>query len=936
MSDTKTLRILHVEDSPLDAELISERLNGFEYPIKIDWVSNEQDFVSSLQRGGYDLVFADYRLPSFDAPSALKITKSLNPSIPFICISGAIGEEKAVELLKLGATDYVIKDRLDKLPIALHRAIKEVNERNARLLMEKALRESEKRLRTIIENEPECIKILDAQQHLLQMNQAGLEMIEADSLEQVAGKSVLDVIAPEYREAFLEMHKRVIAGESMQMEYEAIGLKGGRRFLETHAVPMEDNGEILHLAVTRDITKSKQAEKEREEALGRLQKIASSLPGLVYQYRLRPNGSSYFPFASDAIHDIYRISPEDVCEDASIIFKILFPDDYNGYVASIQKSARDLSIWHYEYRVKYDDGTIRWLLGNALPEREIDGSTLWHGFVTDITERKQMEQVMKESEQRYRMVADFTSDWEYWILPDNTFQYIAPSCKLVSGYSQFEFYTDPKLITKIIHPDDMHIWEGHSHQISDQGLPEPIDFRIFTKNGECRWISHICRPIYDYAGQSLGVRASNRDITKRKQTEEALMESEQKLFVILESVDAFIYLKDTSYRYLFANRPVCELFGVPKEEIIGQTDEKFFDENSIVQIRENDRFVLEKGEMLKSEENNTKDGRILTFLSVKLPLRNELNEIYALCGISTDITERKQIENALKESEKRFRDFFEKNSSVMLLIEPISGNIIEANESATTYYGYPKEKLVCMSMNDIISLPPESTDEEKKQDTREEFNYFILQHRLASGEIRDVEVHLTPIESDGRSLLLSIIHDITDRIQLEEKLKEISIHDPLTNVFNRRYIFDRLEGIYSEYLRDDNVFSVLIIDLDHFKNVNDTLGHQAGDFVLVEFTKIIKSYLRAYDLIGRYGGEEFIIIFINTRKEHVLSKVGGLLDTIRNTIFVYKEANVKITFSGGISDSSEFEKSTFSIEKIIEAADNRLYEAKNTGRNKIV
>ncbi len=125
---------------------------------------------------------------------------------------------------------------------------------------ENKLVESEAHLRTIVMNEPECIKIVDAQGRLLQMNPAGLEMIEADSLQQVAGCPVLDVIAPEYRAAFAAMHERVLAGETVQMEFEVLGLKGGRRWLETHAVPMQDNGKTVHLAVTRDISARKRTE----------------------------------------------------------------------------------------------------------------------------------------------------------------------------------------------------------------------------------------------------------------------------------------------------------------------------------------------------------------------------------------------------------------------------------------------------------------------------------------------------------------------------------------------------------------------------------------------------------------------------------------------------------------------------------------------------
>jgi PAS domain S-box-containing protein len=157
-----------------------------------------------------------------------------------------------------------------------------VQDVTSRKQAEVRLAESEFRLRTIFETEPECIKIIDAQGCLVQMNPAGLAMIEADSLEQVAGRPVFDLIVPESREAYAELHRRVIAGEAMQMQYEVLGLKGGRRWLETHAVPMQDKGGTVHLAVTRDISERKRIG-ERMERLVTEQKalLENELVGIV-------------------------------------------------------------------------------------------------------------------------------------------------------------------------------------------------------------------------------------------------------------------------------------------------------------------------------------------------------------------------------------------------------------------------------------------------------------------------------------------------------------------------------------------------------------------------------------------------------------------------------------------------------------------------------
>ncbi len=134
------LRILHLEDSPLDAELIRERLLAAGYVLQLDWVTNEPDFRARLKDGCYDLVLADFRLPGVEAPAALDLARDHCPGLPFIVVSGAVGEEKAVELLKQGVTDYVLKERLDKLPLAIKRALAEIETQKAQSLAEDALK----------------------------------------------------------------------------------------------------------------------------------------------------------------------------------------------------------------------------------------------------------------------------------------------------------------------------------------------------------------------------------------------------------------------------------------------------------------------------------------------------------------------------------------------------------------------------------------------------------------------------------------------------------------------------------------------------------------------------------------------------------------------------------------------------------------------------
>ena len=253
-----------------------------------------------------------------------------------------------------------------------------------------ALQESEERFRSFFKNNSSVMLLIQPSSgEIIDANMAGAAYYGYPR-ERLIGMSISDInilpperVAEERQRALLErrnyflFHHRLASGEV--------------RDVEVYSTPIESGGRPLLFSIVHDITDRKRLEEAREEAVTRLQKIASRVPGVVYQYRLRPDGGACYPFASEGIREIYRVSPEDVRDDASKVLAIYHPDDRDATVASIQQSARDLTPWHHEYRVKFDDGTVRWLFGNALPQREADGSVLWHGFITDITLKKAAE-----------------------------------------------------------------------------------------------------------------------------------------------------------------------------------------------------------------------------------------------------------------------------------------------------------------------------------------------------------------------------------------------------------------------------------------------------------------------------------------------------------------------------------------------------------------
>lgn len=174
-----------------------------------------------------------------------------------------------------------------------------------------------------------------------------------------------------------------------------------------------------------------------------------------------------------------------------------------------------------EVRLVRLDATFFWARLEANLAHSADGSPLCRIVICDITSRKQMEESLRQSEVKYRTVADFTYDWEFWLGPDDRFLYCSPSCQRVTGHSALVFEHDPSLLRALIHPDDLAAFDLHRQLAKEEKIAQELEFRIIRSNGASRWvwISHVCQPVFDTDGQFLGTRGSCRDITERKRLE---------------------------------------------------------------------------------------------------------------------------------------------------------------------------------------------------------------------------------------------------------------------------------------------------------------------------------------------------------------------------------------------------------------------------------
>lgn len=330
-------------------------------------------------------------------------------------------------------------------------------------------------------------------------------------------RSYASVIHPDDRNKLEEeVAKHIEERTSWLLNYRIIHNDGSIRFVEERgAAEYDDDGNVRYLdGFVLDVTNAKQLKRQ-------LMALAEQIPGVIYQYQQWPDGSAAFPFASDKIEAIYGVTPEQVKHDASAAFDAILPADLESIAASIEVSRQQLSVWEHEYRVRDNDGDIKWLLGRATPERMPDDSVVWHGYIYDITETKQHYLDLERANEQLHLAQsrlDLSSRQAqigYW------------QASLKSGalwwsdmiYELFGFQlktTEPSvdLFKQAVHPDDLELVEASERRAQETGLHDVVH-RIIRQDGEVRWVHELAQMLPESSNPELIMIGTVQDVTER-------------------------------------------------------------------------------------------------------------------------------------------------------------------------------------------------------------------------------------------------------------------------------------------------------------------------------------------------------------------------------------------------------------------------------------
>jgi len=272
----------------------------------------------------------------------------------------------------------------------------------------------------------------------------------------------------------------------------------------------------------RDVTEQKRAQRLQKEAFDRLRKISSRLPGVIYQFRMRPDGSSCMPYASERLFQLFGVRPEQVIHDASPVFARIHPDDLDGLVTAIKQSAAELGPFKCDIRLLFEDEAVRWLSANSIPERESDGSTLWHGYMGDVTATHEAAVELEEAKFRMEEAQALAriGNWSYDV--STTKSHWSKQLYHVFGIENSDVEPPYQEMLDSFYPDDAAKLDEAVKKASIDGSPFSLVVRLRQPKSDIRYVRCEGRSRRDSVGTIVGLFGTAADVTAEVEREQAL------------------------------------------------------------------------------------------------------------------------------------------------------------------------------------------------------------------------------------------------------------------------------------------------------------------------------------------------------------------------------------------------------------------------------
>lgn len=519
-----------------------------------------------------------------------------------------------------------------------------------------------------------------------------------------------------------------------------------------------------------------------------------------------------------------------------------------------------------------------------------------------------------------------------YIVQHGKFVYVSELYQKITGYSDAELLGNDSL--RNIYPDDREKVRNQAIKCLKKESFEPYEYRFIRKNGDIIWVLETVTSImYKEEQAALG---SFMDINERKRMEGKLHREEQLFKTITDQSSDIIVIVNREGIVTYENPAIEKFLGFTAEERVGGRGFENIHPDDV-------RFVGDEFKRLFSDVHaypsrsevrlRHKDGNWLTFESVAGNISNS-DVVDALIINLRDINGRKKAEESLRQSEEKYRTILENIQEGYFEVD-LAGNLTFFNDPLCQMTYYRREELTGLNYKVY-------TDEETAQKVYQAFNKvfktgnptkeFDWQIIRKDSTKRYIEASVS-LQKDFSGIptgFKGIIRDITERKEMDRKLNYMATHDALTGLPNRMLFMDRLQIALAQSKRNKNKLAVMMLDLDHFKEINDTLGHMVGDKLLKEVAYRLTGILRQNDTIARLGGDEFVVLLSDLGKMEYAAGVAKVILKAFQKPFALAGKEITSRASIGIAvypDDCE------DIDSLLKKSDTAMYDVKTTGRN---
>lgn len=647
----------------------------------------------------------------------------------------------------------------------LHQVIRDITERKQ---AEIALRESEERFRTTLHSTGDAIITTDLNGHIRFMNPVA-ETLTGWTENDASGRPIHEVFCifnEETGEKVENPVDKVLANGVIVMlsNHTFLRSKDGREIaIGDSGAPIRDaEGKIAGVVlVFRDQTHEREAQRKIRESESHFHTLAEYSP--VGIFRTRADG--YTTYVNPRWCQLSGLTREEAMGNGWL--KAVHPNDRDNVENGWKLDVGDEKVSVAEYRFLRSDGQIVYVLGRSVPEFDTEGNLSgFIGTITDITEQKQAQAL------QFRLLNIVEKSLnEIYVFDTATLKFESANRGALEnlGYNLEEFqqltpvdikpeFTDEtfrKTIEPLISGEKDKLVIETKHRRKD-GSTYPVEIHLQLNQSEDKSV----------------VLAFASDISQRLENTRALQESHERWeYLFNNSPDAIAIYQavDDGRDFVFTdfNLQAQKTDNLSHDDVIGKRISELFPGAEQAGLLDLFRKVWRTGETEYVNSTYYKDDRINGWRE-NIIYKLNTGEIVA---IYNDITERELGRKALIQSEEKFRNLFERHAAIKLIVDPITGNIVEANKAASAFYGYTKEELTAMNISQLNTLSPEQIQREMGKAQSMKLNFFEFRHRLKDGSIKDVAVFSSPVEIEGKEYLHSIVQDITRSKLAEKQLK---------------------------------------------------------------------------------------------------------------------------------------------------------------------